>query len=104
MLIELPSRSYGGTKIFRDECAIDATAPVRTIITLAKDARFYLRLSQGERRIFSDVGEALGCESLSQAVRFVMRQRYRELFGTDEPSRARQRGKHVARKERLRGA
>jgi hypothetical protein len=47
----------------------------------SKDGRFYLRLTHDERAMFDKVAEAIGAESASHAVRFVMRERYRELFG-----------------------
>jgi hypothetical protein len=56
---------------------------------MAKDGRFYLRLTQEERRMYDEVAEALGAESASHAVRFVMREKYRELFGAQpKPARS----------------
>lgn len=39
--------------------------------------------------MYDEIAEALGAESASHAVRFVMREKYRELFGQPEerPSR-----------------
>lgn len=56
---------------------------------VAKDGRFYLRLTTEERAMYDEIAEALGAESASHAVRFVMREKYRELFGQPEerPSR-----------------
>ena len=51
---------------------------------MAKDGRFYLRLSDDERRMFDEVAEEMGFESASSAVRFIMRAKHRELFG-DKP-------------------
>lgn len=48
---------------------------------MAKDGRFYLRLTTEERHMYDELAEALGAESASHAVRFVMREKYRELFG-----------------------
>ncbi|HEY3236477.1 MAG TPA: hypothetical protein VGJ84_17290 [Polyangiaceae bacterium] len=47
----------------------------------SKDGRFYLRLTHDERAMFDKVAEAIGAETASHAVRFVMRQKYRDLFG-----------------------
>ena len=48
----------------------------------SKDGRFYLRLSDEDRQLFDEVAEALGSETTSHAIRFIMRQKHRELYGT----------------------
>jgi hypothetical protein len=56
---------------------------------MTKDQRFYLRLGEDERRQLDRVAEALGLEGNgSAAVRFLLREKYRELFPDDEPKRA----------------
>ena len=45
----------------------------------AKDGRFYLRLSDDERRMFDEVAEALGFGNTSDALRFIVREKHREL-------------------------
>jgi hypothetical protein len=50
-----------------------------------KSSRFYLRLSDEERERFDEVTRALGLGSTSDAIRFVMLQKHRELLG-DQPS------------------
>lgn len=87
--------------------SVDAGSSVRTIRNVAKDRRFLMRVSEEELKLFARVGEALGCESVSQAVRFVMRQQYRELFGTVHstgPAGATKARIARPRKGRLRGA
>ena len=50
---------------------------------MAKDGRFYLRLTTDERAMLDDVAEALGLEgNASAAVRFMLREKHRELFAT----------------------
>lgn len=47
---------------------------------MAKDGRFYLRLTDEERAMLDDVAEALGLEgNASAAVRFMLREKHREL-------------------------
>lgn len=48
---------------------------------MTKDSRFYLRLADDERARFDDVAGALGLKSTSDAIRFVMAEKHRELFG-----------------------
>jgi len=52
-----------------------------------KQSRFLLRISEDDRRVFEDVARSLGLASISDAVRFVMREKYRELFPADTPRR-----------------
>lgn len=53
-----------------------------------KDGRFYLRLSDDERATFEEVARSLGLKSTSDAIRFVMAEKHRELFGAT-PTKAR---------------
>jgi hypothetical protein len=46
---------------------------------VAKDGRFYLRLTDEDRQLFDDVAQALGLGTTSDAVRFVMREKHRAL-------------------------
>jgi hypothetical protein len=58
---------------------------------VSKDGRFYLRLSSEERVLFDEVSERLGFADTSSAIRFLMREKHRELFGTDKPDAKRKR-------------
>ena len=53
----------------------------------AKDGRFYLRLNDEDRRMFDDVAEALGFGDTSSALRFLVREKHRELFGVQPPAK-----------------
>ena len=53
----------------------------------AKDGRFYLRLDDEDRRMFDDVAEALGFSDTSSALRFLVREKHRELFGVKAPAK-----------------
>ncbi len=57
---------------------------------MSKDGRFYLRLSSEERVMFDEVAERLGLADTSSAIRFLMREKHRELFG-DKPDAKRKR-------------
>ena len=47
---------------------------------MSKDGRFYLRLTEEERRMLDDVAEWLGLEgNASGAVRFMLREKHRQL-------------------------
>jgi hypothetical protein len=48
---------------------------------VAKDGRFYLRLTDEDRELFDEVSRGLGSSNVSEAVRFVMREKHRELYG-----------------------
>jgi hypothetical protein len=56
---------------------------------MAKDERVYVRMTDDEKNKARRVAEALGDESLSQTMRRLLREKYRELFDTDEPPRKR---------------
>lgn len=62
---------------------------------MVKDLRFYLRLNQEERDQLEKVAEALGLEGNgSAAVRFMLREKYRQLFPAGEskkPAKTRKR-------------
>jgi hypothetical protein len=47
---------------------------------MVKDLRFYLRLDDKDRRLLNEVAEALSVQP-SQAVRVLVREKHRELFG-----------------------
>jgi hypothetical protein len=49
-----------------------------------KDGRFYLRLTEEERRMFNDIATEMGTNA-STAVRLVMREKHREFFGKPQP-------------------
>jgi hypothetical protein len=55
---------------------------------VAKDGRFYLRLTDEERAMLDVVAEALGLEgNASAAVRYMLREKHRELFPTGQAKR-----------------
>ena len=59
---------------------------------MSKDGRFYLRLTPEERRMLDEVAEWLGLEgNASAAVRFLLRERHRQLADEQpqRPSRSR---------------
>lgn len=57
-------------------------------ITMSKDGRFYLRLTDEERQMLDVVAQALGLEgNASAAVRFMLREKHRELFPEGEPKK-----------------
>ena len=54
---------------------------------MSKDGRFYLRLTTEERRMLDQVAEAMGLSgNASAAVRFMLRERHRQLF-SEQPSK-----------------
>jgi hypothetical protein len=56
---------------------------------MVKDLRFYLRLTEEERKQLFAVAEALGLEgNASAAVRFMLREKYRQLFPEAEVTKA----------------
>jgi len=60
---------------------------------VAKDGRFYLRLTPQERVMFDAIAAELGFADTSSALRYLMREKHRELFGGEksEPKRKRKR-------------
>lgn len=55
---------------------------------MSKDGRFYLRLTTEERRLLDEVAEWLGLEgNASAAVRFMLREKHRQLAAEQPPKR-----------------
>lgn len=78
------SRTYGDPLALSAHCAHNGSMP--------KQSRIFIRVGSDDRRLFREVAEALGLDTVSDAVRFVMREKYRELFGLNpKPKKGRKR-------------
>jgi len=58
---------------------------------VAKNERLAMRLTEEDREVFEQVTEALGMSNMSEALRFVMREKHRALFGVQLPKRSKRR-------------
>ena len=54
---------------------------------MAKDERVYVRMTDVEKQMAWKVADALGDESMSQTMRRLLREKHRELFGSQPQAR-----------------
>lgn len=55
---------------------------------VAKNERLNLRLTKEDKESFEEVTQGLGLSNVSEAIRFVMLEKHRSLFGAQLPKRS----------------